>query len=351
MKRKKTETAGTIRKSSRRTAVCLWSLCLTISLLFAGCGSSKGTSADSYGLMSDSAYSSAAENGKYEEASEAVYTNGGTELASTVGQVNSSRKLITTVEMNVETEHYDALTEWISAQMAALGGYAEYSETDAGRYNNSRYGTMKLRIPADRLENFLAGLAGESNVLYSSRSVKDVTLDYVDTESHKEALRVEQERLMQLLEQAESLEDILAVEERLTQVRYELESYESQLRTYDDLIDYSTVNLYISEVKTLTEPEPESFGQRVSAGFRKNLEKVKTGLTEFAIAFLSNIPTILLWAVILGLICFIVMKIRKIRSRKRAAQGVTGASSDRKRRRRKKNEAEENAAEKEESHE
>ena len=73
-----------------------------------------------------------------------------------------------------------------------------------------------------------------------------MTLDYVDKTAYKESLQVEYDRVMELLEEAKDLDQILALESKLSQLRYEIDSYESQLRTYDNLIDYSTVHIYIS---------------------------------------------------------------------------------------------------------
>mgnify|MGYP002226154573 CR=1 FL=1 len=87
-----------------------------------------------------------------------------------------------------------------------------------------------------------------------------MTLTYVDLQSHRDALQTEQERLLQLLEQAESIEDIITIEQRLSDVRYQLESMESQLRSYDNQVDYSTVYLYIDEVEVYTPVEEETHG-------------------------------------------------------------------------------------------
>ena len=88
-------------------------------------------------------------------------------------------------------------------------------------------------------------MSEEANVTYSSESTEDVTLAYTDMQSHVAALRTEQETLLSMLGQAQSMEDILAIQTQLTQVRYEIESYESQLRVYDNQVDYSTVYLDI----------------------------------------------------------------------------------------------------------
>ena len=89
--------------------------------------------------------------------------------------------------------------------------------------------------------------------------------------------QTEQERLLQLLEQAESIEDIITIEQRLSDVRYQLESMESQLRSYDNQVDYSTVYLYIDEVEVYTPVEEETTWERISAGFMDSLKEYRRG--------------------------------------------------------------------------
>ena len=74
-------------------------------------------------------------------------------------------------------------------------------------------------------------------------------MNYVDVESHITALKTEQESLLKMLEQADTIETILAIQNQLTQVRYQLESYESQKRTYDNDLNYSAVYVYVQEVE------------------------------------------------------------------------------------------------------
>jgi hypothetical protein len=74
----------------------------------------------------------------------------------------------------------------------------------------------------------------------------------VDLESHKKALQEEEKRLLSFMEDAESIEDLITIEDRLTNVRYQLESMESQLRTYDNQVNYSSVHMNIEEVETIT---------------------------------------------------------------------------------------------------
>ncbi len=153
-----------------------------------------------------------------------------------------------------------------------------------------------------------------------------MTLQYVDLESHKKALTTEQDRLIELMEQAETVEDIITIEGRLSEVRYQLESMESQLRTYDNKIDYSTVYLNIDEVERYTPTEEVTTGERIRDGFVDSLKGVGRGISNFAIWFVVNLPYLAVWAVIIICIILVVrLVIRKLEKSnvKKAAKRVT----------------------------
>ena len=139
-----------------------------------------------------------------------------------------------------------------------------------------------------------------------SESTEDVTLQYVDLQSHKKALLAEQESLLSMMEQAESIEDIIAINEQLTDVRYQIESMESQLRTYDNQVDYSTVNLYIDEVERYTPGAAKSAGARIAEGFSANIYRVGSFFKNFAIEFIILLPILIAIAIVLGIAILIV---------------------------------------------
>ena len=172
---------------------------------------------------------------------------------------------------------------------------------------------MTLRIPQQSLDEFIGSISDLANVVSRSESVNDVTLQYVDMQSHKESLQVEQKRLLELLEQADDLEDIITLEDRLTKVRYQIESMESSLRTFDDQVDYSTVYLRIDEVKiyTVVEEEEETVWERMTHGFMDSLEDVKDGFVNFGVWFVVNIPYLIIWAVVITVICLVLRRITK----------------------------------------
>ncbi len=226
----------------------------------------------------------------------------------------AARKLIRTVNLNVETTEFDDLLASISQFVDASGGYIEQSDL-SGRSisggNGRRYASITARVPATQVDAFLSQMSEKSNVTYRSENVQDVTLQYTDIESRKKSLTIEQERLWELLEKADSLDAVIALEERLSEIRYELERFESQLRTYDNQVDYSTVYISIDEVAVFTPTEPDSVMTRIQKGFTRNLKNVGNGFVNFFVWFVSSIPTLLVWAVFIAIIVLIVRAVIK----------------------------------------
>ncbi len=228
-----------------------------------------------------------------------------------------NRKLIQTLRITAEVQELDPALADVESRIAEQGGYVENSNIyHGGTGSRSRNASLTIRIPADRLNDFTQQISAVSNVIFSNKSVDDVTLSYVATESRMNALKTEETRLLELLAQAENMEDLLAIESRLTDVRTELEQVTSALRVYDNQVDYATVYLDISEVKiyTVTE-EPESVGERMGTGFVNSLKNLWKGITELAVFFVANLPFILLFGTVAVVIILVV---RKKKSKKKA---------------------------------
>ena len=115
---------------------------------------------------------------------------------------------------------------------------------------------------------------------------------------------------------AESVEDIITIESRLSEVRYQLESMESQIRTYDNQIDYSTVNIDISEVKNLTPAAQENRLSKMAKGFVNSLKNLGTGILDLGMNFVINIPYILIIVLFVIIIVIVIRKINKKKHKK-----------------------------------
>ena len=89
---------------------------------------------------------------------------------------------------------------------------------------------------------------------------------------------------------------VIALESRLSEIRYQLESFESQLRLYDNQVDYSTVELHISEVQSLTPTAPDNLGTRISKGFDRSLSRLADNTISLFVWVVSNSPYLILLA-------------------------------------------------------
>ena len=163
---------------------------------------------------------------------------------------------------------------------------------------------MTIRIPDANLDDFVTVMSGMSNVVSKTSTATDVSLQYTDLESKRDMYRAEQESLMQLLEKAESIEDITYLTQRLTEVRYNIESMERQLRLYDNQVDYATVSLRVTEVEVLTPQviEQKTPAEEIKEGFQASLDDVINSLKRTGMNFVINLPYIIRTLAILAII-------------------------------------------------
>ncbi len=291
----------------------IWGVFLT------GCGSSSdyaSSEAMSYESAVETNYDTKAELGMAMEdaAYEEEYDMAPEEQAE-LGSVD--RKLVRNVNLSVETEGFDALLVSLEGKVSELGGYIEQMNINNGssyyRTGSYRNASITARIPADKLDSFLESVALNSNITYRGEHVQDVTLQYVDVQSHLEALRAQQTRLLELVEQAETVEELVFLEGELTDVRYQIQSLESSLRTMNNQVSYATVEMDIEEVTTYT-PVVEvkkTAGQRIKEGFVHSCQSLGEGISEFFISFVIILPYLVLWGVILFLVIFVIRKCSK----------------------------------------
>ena len=291
---------------------------LMLSSLLAGCGASK--------MTADMGYAEAPmENGSYDYVTdEDIYDSVTADKAESDTEIKpqtvTDRKLIRRININAETENMDGLLAAIDSKVAALGGYIESREVYTGSryssYSTTRRANLTVRIPKDKLDEFVSHVGNESNVTSSNETSDDVTLSYVATKSRMTALQKEEARLLELIDKAANLTELLELEKRLTEVRTELEQVTSQLLLYDNLVDYGTVTLSISEVEVLTLTQEPGFWTRITDGFMNSLRNLWTFLKELAIFLVVALPYMLPFGVIALVVVLIVR--HSIRKRRKA---------------------------------
>ena len=221
----------------------------------------------------------------------------------------STRKVIKTANLNLQTLEFDAFSAALDQKIAETGAYLQYADVSGSDYYGGRKSAnYTIRVPEANLDAFLSGIEGIATVTNKTLGEEDVTLNYVDTESRIKTLQIEQERLLALLEKAQDLDSIILLEQRLSEVRYEIESYQAKLRTYDDKITYSTVRIYVYEVTRVTEKEPETVWERIQRGWSDTMYDISSGAQNFFVWVVVNLPYLVFWGAAFVLLVVIFKK-------------------------------------------
>ena len=279
-----------------------------------GCGGAaigEDAAADS-AAMSGATYEEAKDYGwDYED--EEVYETEADASADESQEISEyGQKLIKTYSFGIETTDGEKTADLIKSKVSEYGGYIESSNISGG----GQYSYYTVRIPEENAGDFLSDSESFGTKIYESEQQEDVTMDYYDTESHIEALKTQHERLLELMEEAESIDDIVALEERLSDVEYELSSYEQTLKIYDNRINYVTITIDVTEVENVSVVKDDSIGKRISKGFVTNAGILGGVIVDLTVALIAGLPYIAAIAVI-GAIAFLVIgKIRKKRVKK-----------------------------------
>lgn len=306
----------------RTVSLPKWTLLILVvitMLVYTACGDPASSTNTSKSVEVENVYGAVgvAEDGEF-----------GGNSPKTPDVVDSGRKLIKNVEMDIETKEYDALNNALHTKLAEVKGYVQSAVHYGVNYDSTdrRSNRIVVRVPSESLNEFVTAISGMGNVVKKTENVEDVTLSYIDVESRKKVLLTEQERLIALLERADSLENIIVLEQRLSEVRQQIESYEQQLRSLDNRVSYSTVTMDITEVEIMTSVQPKNVWERMSSGFMQNLSRVSDGLVDLAVLFVAYLPFILLVGVFLGGITFAIIKILKVAGNASKAGNVTGGN-------------------------
>lgn len=217
----------------------------------------------------------------------------------------SDAKLIRRCTMTIQTAEFDETVNALYQLVERLGGYFEQSSLYGGSYQNAnarRSGSYVIRIPAEHYDGFRVDAGGLGYVTHSSESTEDIGEQYYDTEARLKTLRTKQERLLSLLEQAETMEDIITLESALSDVEYEIEGYSSTLNRYDGLVSYATFTLDLQEVIRVDETtgQADTLADRMKHGFTSGFESLVDGGEDLLVWISYHLFSILILVAVAG---------------------------------------------------
>lgn len=229
----------------------------------------------------------------------------------------ASAKMVYTASIQAETQDYDACTAALEELVDRLGGYLEYASSDSYG-DGSRSASYTVRVPAKEFRGFLKTVGEISHVTSQDQNAENISERYYDTESRLETQKTKMERLQTLLSKAENMEDIIDLENAISETEYQIEQLTGSLRHYDSLVDFATIDVRLREVLRLTtvEEAPPTFGSRLGNAFTDGLRGFGDFLQDVAVYLAYNWT----WMVLLALVILLVVKVSK---RRQAQRGET----------------------------
>lgn len=241
-------------------------------------------------------------------------SSNGSMISSNVENLNV--KLIFRANLTVQTLDYTDSYKQLNELIDYYGGYFESIYQYNGGMNSSGhpYGNYSIRIPSEKYSDFINRISSESHVVDISQSVEDVSLTYSDIEKRLETLNTKHERLISLLSSASKMEDIIDLENALSDCESEIDRYSSRKRNYDSLIGFSTISLNLIEVERLQTPVPEKplgFGAKIVNGLKSGFNNALNFIESVIIWIASNVIGILIFFLIVAVVIILILKFRK----------------------------------------
>ena len=268
-------------------------------------GSASSTAAAYEAAPELATYSMADAGGSAYSAKSAVNTSGGTLLTSgnvesdTAARTADNAKIIYTAYLSIETKDYDWAYQQLNDTLSSVDGYMESSNEYTDSTDNTRTLSLTLRVPEGSYDAFVDTAEQAGSVTSKSESADDVTTQYMDIEARLDNLTAQRTRLQELQASADNLTDLLQIESSLSDVQYQIESYQSQLNWYSQQVSYCTVNITLNEVETLT--TGTSFAARLADAAKNGWSNFTAGAQAVVVFLMGAWP-----AIVIGAACGVV---------------------------------------------
>ena len=283
----------------------------------------EAPAAASNGTGGLASYSSYAADAQYVEAEEDSVSG---EAGAEAGEINPD-KIIYSGEAEVETRDFDDSIAKLMEMLEQYGGWIESSSLSGANYysisrgnSGNRSASYTLRIPSQHFETVMNSLSDIGNVPYTYTYSENVTAQYYDTQARLTAYETQETRLLEMMEKAETVSDVITIEEKLTELRYQIESLQSTLNNWDRQVSYSTLRVGVTEVGEYTPQPQQSYLQELWQALTGAFKDLGRFFKNFLVFLVSAIPTIIVLAILFFVFRPVYRKLKARRKTRREAK-------------------------------
>jgi hypothetical protein len=228
-----------------------------------GCSSSHVATSGSSGSQVAPSMPPAADSNGASKGGSPIFSEsaGGGDVSSTT---DINRKIIKTGYITLVVKDVEQSLDLTNNLTADLGGYIVSSNKSEN--NKSILGYISIRIPADRYNECLARLHQLALKVPDERTdSQDVTEEYIDLQARLTNLLATEAQYLVLLNKAQTVQDILAVQSQLSNVRSQIEQLKGRIQYIDRTTDMSLVNVTLQQEKTVDQTGWSASSTLVSA--------------------------------------------------------------------------------------
>ena len=272
---------------------------LCAAALLAGCGSISSKDGGYYTTEAAAQESYA----NYDSGAGSVDSGLVPENAAEAATDETAQKIIYNASLSMESTDFDTTREALMTAVEANGAWLESTSLYGTEKDHDRTADYTVRVPVDNYRAFLAAVGEAGSVRNVSENAQNITSSYIDVESRLAALEAQRTRLNELADQAETTADLLEIESQLSDVQYQLENYTRQLRNMDQQVSYSTVDIYLEEVATLT-PTGVTFTERIADAFGGGWDAFVGFVQGLVIALVYLWPVVLIVIAVIAALRF-----------------------------------------------
>ena len=249
-----------------------------------------------------------------------------TEASDNLSKTLSDEKLVYRARFKMETKEYDSAIDSLDNLLEKYGGITEertYSD-DAPQWvisdyqngyisdtNGWRELNTTIRVPSKNFEDFNAELSEIGHLTSSNSYVENISSAYYDTAIKLESYQEQAKNLLAMYESAQTIDEMLQIEDRLTELNYKINSLTTEIQTMDMNVAYSTITLTISEVSEYTYQsrvyEELPFLERWKDTFVEGFESFVENVQDLTLGLTYN-----LWnLIVLAIVIVVIVKVRK----------------------------------------
>lgn len=225
--------------------------------------------------------------------------------------------VLRSAERSIRSVSYEADCLWLQNLVEEYDAWFEERTMTAPTEDDQFIGRVSsavVRVPSERLDDFLTELDQLGQTVVRSESAEDVTGKYVDTQSRMDTLKAQKEKLDEMLNGCEDVNELIAIDDKLTDVIASIESLEGDLRRQKSQINYSRVTLTLTELVQTTSETSDSLSERMQTGFNESVQWLGEFGQDALVVLASAMPKLVIWipaVILVGILLRAIFKRRK----------------------------------------